>query len=371
METLREESGSEKVYDIQYNVHFDNSEDYSQSEISAAQHESLSHDNNSQSNVKILSPAKHVNEKYQEGYKSDLRSKMHKAVSFINDPLPKFELENSENEDYWLDKSLIKDDQGNGIINFRKHVEINLIHESESLNDLSKSQEDSQEVIDLTLEMDDYGTNLLLDSPPKTNSLRYIYHSNNRTNSKRRNKAIKNLENLENNDNWSEYGSEDLNNDHAWRVDSWDKIFKDEISLRKHTQTHGERQFICPEKGWKKRFLDNSKLKRHRLVHSGEKPYKWHVWNKKFSLDFNLRTHIRTHTGEKPYVCNFPGWGKRFTQSSNLTAHAKTHSGKEQSNSCVNSNHSYQESRNNPASSVYSRVNDYDSEVSEAKISMK
>jgi uncharacterized Zn-finger protein len=93
--------------------------------------------------------------------------------------------------------------------------------------------------------------------------------------------------------------------------------------------THGERQYICPVEGCGKRFLDNSKLKRHQLVHTGEKPFECELCGKKFSLDFNLRTHLRTHTGEKPYLCTYPGCNKRFTQSSNLTAHEKTHLNRE------------------------------------------
>jgi len=85
--------------------------------------------------------------------------------------------------------------------------------------------------------------------------------------------------------------------------------------------------FTCEVCG--KKFLDNSKLKRHQLVHTGEKPYECDICGKRFSLDFNLRTHLRTHTGEKPYICSYPGCGKRFTQSSNLTAHEKIHQTKE------------------------------------------
>ncbi|KAF6091824.1 YY2 transcription factor [Phyllostomus discolor] len=103
------------------------------------------------------------------------------------------------------------------------------------------------------------------------------------------------------------------------------KMFKDIASMRKHLNTHGPKAHICAECG--KGFVESSKLKRHHLVHSGEKPFQctFEGCGKRFSLDFNLRTHVRIHTGDKPYVCPFEGCDKKFAQSTNLKSHIFTH----------------------------------------------
>ncbi|XP_066106032.1 transcription factor YY2 [Saccopteryx bilineata] len=104
-----------------------------------------------------------------------------------------------------------------------------------------------------------------------------------------------------------------------------EKMFRDPSSMRKHLHTHGPKSHVCAECG--KGFVESSKLKRHHLVHSGEKPFQctFEGCGKCFSLDFNLRTHVRIHTGDKPYACPFSGCNRKFAQSTNLKSHIFTH----------------------------------------------
>lgn len=101
------------------------------------------------------------------------------------------------------------------------------------------------------------------------------------------------------------------------------KVFKHKNAFNKHIQRHNENKHTCSKCG--KQFNENSKLKRHLLIHIGDKKHSCPHCNKSFIYDFNLKTHLRIHTGEKPYFCTFPGCFKSFTQSSNMITHMKSH----------------------------------------------
>ncbi|XP_037711111.1 zinc finger protein 184-like [Drosophila subpulchrella] len=84
------------------------------------------------------------------------------------------------------------------------------------------------------------------------------------------------------------------------------------------------------EKGYKcsycqKIFAHPSMLKRHMLMHTGERPFKCSHCTKSFRQNGNLTLHFRTHTGEKPFKCTT--CKSAFPSQSRLTEHKRIHTG--------------------------------------------
>lgn len=75
-----------------------------------------------------------------------------------------------------------------------------------------------------------------------------------------------------------------------------------------------------------KQFKNNSKLRIHMRIHTGETPYSCSYCDKKMSTRNHLVVHERTHTGERPHICNI--CNKAFSQTSILNTHMKLHTGR-------------------------------------------
>lgn len=71
-------------------------------------------------------------------------------------------------------------------------------------------------------------------------------------------------------------------------------------------------------------FTQSSSVKRHMVVHTGEKNSECDICKKKFTCKRNVKQHMKIHIGEKKYECTI--CIDRFTKNSSLEKHMLFHS---------------------------------------------
>lgn len=76
-------------------------------------------------------------------------------------------------------------------------------------------------------------------------------------------------------------------------------------------------KIVCTHNGCNRLFRNRESLRRHGLVHR-PKTFKCEYCEKSFVENSKLKRHYLVHTGLKPFRCYFPGCQKQFSLSYNL-----------------------------------------------------
>ncbi|XP_039293462.1 gastrula zinc finger protein XlCGF17.1-like isoform X2 [Nilaparvata lugens] len=81
--------------------------------------------------------------------------------------------------------------------------------------------------------------------------------------------------------------------------------------------------YSCADCSYETRWI--SYLKKHRIKHTGKKPFKCKLCDYKCAQSSDLKRHFRTHTGETPFSCKYCDY--KSAQSTHLKEHIRTHTG--------------------------------------------
>lgn len=230
------EEDVDAIYEIQYDVQFDNSEDYS----SSSQNSSSYHSNDSsedENSEKSPSESKPMEESYHADTINDFHVKTRKSVSIRNFDLQKIELEAFEN--------LINPADENIIDSIKDDVNLE-VHESDSnlcMNIIKDIHEDSENYMEAEDYEDDY-------SGESVESYQFgdrpdIISSNNKIQREVKFSSKVNRVRVAQ----SEVEKNDYGNLNASYREYSEPTSREQSSVRKHTQSQAEKLFVCREKG--------------------------------------------------------------------------------------------------------------------------
>ena len=102
------------------------------------------------------------------------------------------------------------------------------------------------------------------------------------------------------------------------------KIFTNRHNLERHLKAHNNtnREHVCVDCG--KTFVDSTRLKHHRWIHTGHVPFACEVCGQGFRHKSHLKNHMaKAHGEEKGFACD--KCERRFLYAYQLRNHSETH----------------------------------------------
>ncbi|QQP39531.1 Uncharacterized protein FKW44_020447, partial [Caligus rogercresseyi] len=116
-----------------------------------------------------------------------------------------------------------------------------------------------------------------------------------------------------------------------------DQAFPSPGKLRVHGASHSglETPFECLEETCDKKFTSRFKLKRHVLIHSGDKQFTCSVCSRPFRRKDHLKNHEKVHSASKTvYSCPAEGCSRNYNSYTSYRKHMALHSAEQGALDC-------------------------------------